>query len=170
MRNRLIVAAMVAALLLPMMAAQAAKVSVEFDESVNFKSYLTYALRQGTFARRIDVQGRIESFVKRELNQRGLAQVEVEDSPDLIVRTYALVDELTLEQLANETTWQFYTGLTDMDAYSVKGGTLVVDVSEAGGEKVLWRGLISAPVSGNIESVERKLDKAVAKLFRSFPR
>ena len=159
---------MVAALLLPMMVAQAAKVSVEYDESVNFDSYLTYALRQGTFARRIEVQGRIESFVKRELNQRGLAQVE--DSPDLIVRTYALVDELTLEQLANETTWQFYTGLTDMDAYAVGAGTLVVDVSEAGSEKVLWRGLITAPVNGNVDSVERKLDKAVAKLFRSFPR
>jgi len=166
LRNRSILAAFVVALLL--LPAWAAKVSVEFDESANFDVYLTYALREGTFARRIEVQGRIESFVKRELNMRGLAQVE--ESPDLIVRTYALVDELTLEQLADETTWQFYTGLTDMDAYSVGTGTLVVDIAEAGDAKVLWRGLITAPVNGTVDSVERKLDKAVAKLFRSFPR
>ena len=166
MRNRLIVAAFVVTLfLLPAIAAQ---ISVEFDDSVDFKGYRTYALREGTPARRMDVQIRIEGFVSRELEQRGLHVTD--DSPELIVRTYALVDKLTLEQLADQSTWDFYTGLTDMDAYSVKAGTLVVDIADANGEKVLWRGLVAAPVSGSVASVERKLDKAVAKMFRRFPR
>ena len=54
---------------------------------------------------------------------RGLAQVE--ESPDLIVRTYALVDELTLAQLADETTWKFYTGLTDMDAITLSTAQMI---------------------------------------------
>jgi hypothetical protein len=164
--NRPIVATLVLAFLL--VPAIAAQISVEFDESVDFKGYQTYALREGTPARRLEVQIRIEGYIARELDQRGLRLVE--ESPDLIVRTYALVDKLTLEQLANQGTWEFYTGLTDMDAYSVKAGTLVVDIADASGEKVLWRGLVAAPVSGSVESVERKLDKAVAKMFRRFPR
>jgi hypothetical protein len=166
LRNRSIVATLVVAfLLLPAIAAQ---VSVEFDDSVDFKEYQTYALRDGTPARRLDVQIRIEGYISRELEKRGLSRVE--ESPDLLVRTYALVDKLTLEQLANQGTWEFYTGLTDMDAYSVKAGTLVVDIVDPGSEKVLWRGLVAAPVSGSVASVERKLDKAVTKMFRQFPR
>jgi hypothetical protein len=166
LRKRPIVAALlVAAVLVPAIAAQ---VSVEFDDSVDFKKYQTYALREGTPARRLEVQIRIEGFIARELDQRGLRLVE--ESPDLLVRTYALVDKLTLEQLADQGTWEFYTGLTDMDAYSVKAGTLVVDIVDPGSEKVLWRGLVAAPVSGSVASVERKLDKAVAKMFRQFPR
>ena len=145
-----------------------AQVDAELDETVDFESFTSYAIREGTPARRIEVQARIDGFVKRELDQRGL--VLVEQSPDLVVRTYTLVSKLTLEQLADETTWKFYTGLTDMDAYSVKAGTLVVDVTDGTGDELLWRGLIAAPVSGSVASVERKLDKAVRKLFRRFPR
>ena len=146
----------------------AAQVSVEFDESVDFDEFLTYAFREGADAKRVEVQIRIEGFIKRELDQRGLMQVE--DSPDLVVRTYALVEKLTLEQLADETTWEFYTGLVDMDAYSVRAGTLVIDVADRSGKTVLWRGLVAAPVTGNVAAVERKLDKAVTKMFRQFPR
>jgi hypothetical protein len=155
------------ALLLPAPAI-AAQVSVDFDETVDFTRFETYAMREGTPARRPEVQTRIEGFIARELDRRGLRRAG--ESPDLIVRTYALVDKLTLEQLSDETTWQFYTGLKDMDAYSVKAGTLVVDVMDAGDDEVLWRGLIAAPVSGSVASVERKLDKAVRKMFKRFPR
>jgi len=151
--------------LLPALAAQ---VSVEFDESTDFESFVTYALQDGTPARRIEVQISIEGFIKRELDQRGMLLVQ--DSPDILVRTYALVDKLTLEELADQTTWEFYTGLSDMDAYSVRAGTLVVDIVDGSGERVLWRGLIAAPVGGSVASVEKKLDKAVAKMFRHFPR
>lgn len=166
MRKHLMTAVVLVALVL--LPAVAAQVSVEFDESTDFDRFATYTMREGKPAQRLEVQLTIEDFVKRELSQRGL--LPVEDAPDLIVRTYTLVGKLTLKELSDETTWEFYTGLTDMDAYSVNGGTLVVDILDGEAEKILWRGLITAPVNSSVASVERKLDKAVAKMFQRFPR
>jgi hypothetical protein len=150
----------------------AASVDVQFDPAVDFDRYRTFALHVGTAARRIEVQNRIEGYVAYELASRGLMQVE--RSPDLVVRIYCLVDRLTPQQLADPDTWAFYTGLVDVDAYDVKAGTLVIDLLEAsggdGGERRVWRGVVSAPVHGSTASVERKIEKAVHKMFRRLPR
>jgi len=158
-----------AALLLAIIAvpATAAQVSVQVDESIEFSRFHSYAFQEGKPTQRPEVQKRIDGFLVRELQRRGLrAQPE---SPDLLVVTYALADKLTLEQLSDPTTWQFYVGMTDVDAYSVGAGTLVVDVVRPDGGAVLWRGLVAAPVNGPVSKVERKIDGAVKKMFKRFP-
>jgi len=147
--------------------ATAAQVSVQVDETIDFEQFRTYALRDGKPAQRLEVQKRIDGFVSRELERRGLRAQH--DSPDLLVLTYVLVDKLTLAQLADPTTWAFYVGLTDVDAYSLGAGTLVVDIMQPNDGAVLWRGLVSAPVSGPVEKIERKIDAAVTKMFKRLP-
>jgi hypothetical protein len=147
--------------------AAVAQVSVQVDETVDFERFETYTIRDGKPALRIEVQKTIEGYVVHELERRGLHAEPV--SPDLVVKTYALVDKLTLEQLADPTTWQFYVGTADVDAYAVGAGTLVVDVLNPDGEALVWRGLVAAPVSGPVSKIERKLGSEVAKMFKRFP-
>ena len=143
------------------------RVSVEFDEAGDFSTYATFSFEVGTPARRGEIQQRIEAAVTRELAERGL-RVAVE-APDLLVLTHVLVDRQSLDQLSDETYWEFVTGVTGVDAYDVGAGTLVVDLVDPATNKVVWRGIAVETVRESAAKIERKIDKIVGRLMRNYP-
>ena len=154
-------------LAVPQIAASGVEVSVEFAEEVDFSRYVTYAWKDGTEARRPAAQKAIVRIVAGQLEDKGLQRVE--SDPDIYVSTHALVDRQTLDELADASYWEFMTGITSVDPYDLGAGTLVVDLIDARSEKIVWRGLASATVSGSVEKMTRKVDKAVRRLFEGFP-
>jgi len=48
-------------------------------------------------------------------------------------------------------------------------GQLVVDIYDASNAQLMWRGFVSDTVTDSTEKNERKLNDAVAKLFKRFP-
>jgi hypothetical protein len=148
-------------------AAASSRIAVEHDPATDFARYTTYAWKQGAPARRLETQKNIETTVDQRLLDLGW--VRVSHSADAWVSTYLLVDRHTLAELANPTTWEFYTGSMSVDAYDVGAGTLVVDIVDAATERVVWRGLVSGSVTGTAVRNQRKLDKALRKMFKRFP-
>jgi hypothetical protein len=142
-------------------------VSVESKKTFDFSGLTTYVWKEGTPARRPTIQTRITEAVDRELQRAGLKRVDAE--ADLYVIAHVLVDRHTLEELADSTNWKFWTGITTADPRDLEAGTLVIDLLDAASENIVWRGLASATVTGKAEKIERKIDRALAKMFKKFP-
>jgi hypothetical protein len=144
-----------------------AGVSVEFDREADFSRYTTYSWGEGTPGRRPGVQELIVAAIDRELAARGL--IKVDQGGSLNVLTHALVDKHTLEKLADPTYFKFWSGVNIVDPRTLKAGSLVVDLQDAGSEQIIWRGLATATVDRTFKKLGKKIDKVVAKMFRQFP-
>jgi len=144
-----------------------ADAQVDFDGSVDFSAYRTYAWQEGTPARRDEAQKRIVDAVERDLASKGLTRVERD--PDVYIATHALVDQHTPKELADPTYWDFVTGVTNIDAFDVRGGTLVVDATDASTMDRVWRGVVSEPVKGNPGRAFKKIESAVRSVLKHFP-
>ncbi len=159
--------AIVLAALLLVTAASAAKIESDADPQADFSSYATFAWGEGREAAEPDAQRWLTGLVRNALTSRGLRPVE--SDADLIVATYTLVERHTLEELADEATWDFWTGISDMRAGEVGGGTVVIDLIDRTTERIVWRGLASASVTDNRPKTRKKAEKALDQLFRLLP-
>jgi hypothetical protein len=99
--------------------------------------------------------------------KRGLRQVEAQ--PDLLVRAHVLVDAHSLEELADESQWEFWTGVRNISAYDLGEGTLVIDFVESASGRIVWRGLTTEKLSRSAEAEYDRLPKIVRKLLERYP-
>ena len=145
-----------------------ASVSIDARPGVDFSKYETYSWKLGTPARHERAQTRIVRAVGEQLVRDGF--VHVATDPDLYVTTHVLVDTHTLEELNNLNQWDFWTGMTDVDAFDLGAGTLIVDFVDASTGEIVWRGLVTETVTGTInDKTLKRIDKIVARLFKKFP-
>jgi len=50
-----------------------------------------------------------------------------------------------------------------------KDGSLIVDLVDASNNEMVWRGLATAVLSDKTKNNERKLNKAIRKMFKKYP-
>ena len=145
-----------------------ASVSTDSRPGVDFSKYETYSWKLGTPARHESAQTRIVRAVGEQLVRDGFVHVATE--PDLYVTTHVLADKHTLEELNSLNQWDFWTGITDVDAFDLGAGTLIVDFVDASTGEIVWRGLVTETVRGTMnEKTLKRIDKVVARLFKKFP-
>jgi hypothetical protein len=63
----------------------------------------------------------------------------------------------------------FGDGLATTTVENTPVGTLMVDIFDSSTQKLIWRGIASDTLSGKPEKDEKKMDKAVAEMFKKFP-
>lgn len=147
----------------------AVDVKADFDHHVNFSQYKTYSWGK------VDTpdplwNDRVKEAVDRQLAAKGLQQVPT--GGDITVVAVGLTHEKpTLETFYNGFDGWMWGGFADATTYveHYTVGTLVIDMFDTNTKKLIWRGSASDVVSGKPEKDEKKLDKAVAKLFEHFP-
>jgi hypothetical protein len=145
-----------------------ASVSTDARPGVDFARYETYSWKLGTPARHEKAQTRIVRAVGEQLVRDGFVHVATE--PDLYVTTHVLPDKHTLEELNSVNQWDFWTGMTDVDAFDLGAGTLIVDFVDVSTGDIVWRGLVTETVRGTMnEKTLKRIDKVVARLFKKFP-
>src|SRR6476659_4330663 len=126
------------------------KVRTNFDESIDFSSFHTFAHSGMTDrGRKIaatdnksPLRMRIKEIVNKELRQVGL-----EDRPDLLV--------------------DLLFGMMDADKY--QEATLVVNLAESSKKKRVWQAVITETVGESLEKNFESVDKGVAKAFKDYP-
>ena len=143
------------------------KIAAEQDPSADFSAYRTVAWGEGTPASIARGEAWLVEAIETELRERGL--VFVEQDPDLYVVSHALADEHSLEELADETRWEFWTGVRSVRAVDLGVGTLVVDLVDVESERVVWRGLASGAVSAYVDKNRKRVERMIRKLFRRCP-
>jgi len=132
------------------------KVRTNFDESVDFSSFHTFAHSGMTDrGRKIEptdnhspLRTRVKEFVNKQLVAKELRQVGLEDRPDLLV--------------------DLLFGMMDADKY--QEATLVVNLAESSKKKRVWQAVITETVGESLEKNFESVDKGVAKAFKDYPR
>jgi hypothetical protein len=172
---------------LPLMSvpARAQSVDVDYDKTVNFRAFKTYALgtvKMADDASPLMVQ-RTVSALEGQMSAIGFRKVDA--NPDLIVE----IQSSTREELSY-TTWGDFSpywggpypywggvaypfwwssGFSGVDLQTILVRTLIVDMIDARTEKVVFRGTADDTVSHKAKKNERKAYEAVAEIFEESP-
>jgi len=167
-------------LLLVCSAAHAQKIKVEFDKTVDFAQFKTFAWdpTPQAAARPLLVEA-IKGAINEELAKRGLKQVT--ENPDLYIALYGATDSDMAVTYSD-----FYYGPWGIPAFDqsflmwgslpgttntavVHKGQLVVDLIDAGRKKLAWRGIATQKLSDQQLKLVEQVNTAVEKLFAKYP-
>jgi hypothetical protein len=155
--------------LLTALGAFAQKITVEFDQAIDFSKYKTFAIRDGQLNSRNPalnselVKKRINADIERDLTARGLM---VATGPtDLNVR-YHFGSARKAELESYPAGWR---GLgTRVVRVPYTEGTLVIDLRDPSTRSLVWRGIASEEKRDAVK-IEGKLDDMVRKALEKYP-
>ena len=144
-----------------------AAMQAETSNRIGSIRYKTFTFEEGTPALRPAAQERIHAAVERELKAKGVRRVFGET--ELHVATHVIVDRHAMADLDRADYWEYWIGVSSVDAFDVRGGTLVVDLVDAAQQRTVWRGVASVSVKGSVDKNLKLIDKMVKRLFAEFP-
>lgn len=167
-RSRLRTSLLTACLTLSAMLAMPAfaqTVKVDYDRDVDFSTFKTYAWQEGRSGANPLVDKRIVQAIDAQLSAKGWTRVE--SSPNALVTYRAAINgRRQLNAWGHGPRWSGMGTITEEMIYT---GQIVVDISEAASERLIWRGLATDAVSDKADKNEKRLNEAIAKLFKQFP-
>ena len=156
-------------------AAQAQKVNVDFDKAVDFSKFKTFTWASGTPVANPMANQRIIAGIEGQLAAKGLQKVE--GNADLEVMYHGAVGQQTQLNSTNMGGWGYgwgrYGGMgmgtTTTTVQNIPTGELIVDIGDVQAKKFIWRGTARDTLSDNPEKNQKKLEKALTKMFQKYP-
>jgi hypothetical protein len=152
-----------------------AKLTTDYDHSVNFMNYRTCSWMKVKASDQL-WEDRIKHDINAQLSEKGWQQVA--SGGDASVSAF----ESTRDQPQIETYYDGFgggwgwrgwggggTGLATTTVDHISVGTLVVDIFDTKTKKLIWRSVASDTLSGNPEKDEKKLQGVVEDMFKHFP-
>lgn len=160
----------------------AQKVHVQFDKGVDFSKFKTYAWLESKHPAQALWAQQVVADIDRQLSRKGLSRVDTGAHPDLEVVYNAGVKERTIvegysygyvlaEYLYSQIygpSW-FWPRPSSWVSEVEKNGSLVVDLVNASSKDMVWRGVAGDTLSNSTKKNERKLNKAISKMFKRYP-
>ena len=158
--------------------AQAQKIKVEYDKSLDFSKFKTFAIDPVENPSKPMLRLAIQAAVQDDLTKRGLKLVT--DNPDLWVQMYGAIDT----DFAVSYSDLYYGGVIPPFDYSflmwgavpgatttvvVHQGQLAVDIIDASRKKLSWRGIAKEKLSDQREKLLDQVNTAVEKMFKQYP-
>src|SRR6266550_4650623 len=156
--------------------AYAQKVNVDYDKKTNFSSYKTYSWSRGTPAANPLGDKRIVAGIDAQLAAKGWQKVE--SDPDVVViYSAATTTETQINTFDSGGAWGGYRrgwggyggGMSTTTVEKIPIGQLVIDMADVKNKEFIWRGTASDTLSDKPEKNQKKLDKALTKMFKNFP-
>ena len=156
--------------------AWAQNVNVDFDKAATFTGFNTYQLSRGTLPDGVSplMVQRAAAAIDAEVTAIGMTKVDKD--PDIVVVFHAATKED--KQLTTWGTgggyygrpgWGAGMGTTQTSVDTIIRGTLVIDIIDARAKKLIFRGQATDTVSDNPQKNEKKINKAVEKIFNKYP-
>ena len=159
--------------------AAAQKVKVDANPNVDLSKYKTYTWAAGQSMSNPLIQQIIIENVDRAMMAKGLTRVQ--SDPDLTVVAWAATES---DLHISYPSWEksmgaINTGIAgSAGGWPVTRGTMVVDLTDAKTKNGVWRAkatdtLEHGPTGSAVKdakSVEKKITKAVDKMFKKYPR
>ena len=169
--NRLMVLLAVAWATLP---AGAQKVHVDFDHACNFSRYQTYRWAPSAPGQELNplMQERVAGFIEEALAARRLKRED--KAGDLLVSYQTRTEELPQYTTFTNGTgpgwgWGWGSSVAVTTVQPVLLGTLVVDLTDARQNRLVFQGVATTTVSPKPQHNTKKLASAVRKIFDKYP-
>ena len=175
--------AMILPALLPFMvivSCATVSVSSDYDQSARFDNLKTYAWMtvdeepNNTKVNNTLVMSRIHDAIDRQLTQKGYENIA--QNPDFFVAYHASVDEKTqIHSIpyygGGVGVYGFGTVHTNVYQTRYEEGTLIVDILDSEGKKLIWRGIGKGTVDreSDPETKTKRIKEAVEKILDRFP-
>jgi len=158
-----------------------AKVEIDFNPSLDFSQFKTYAYIGGVehlVMLQLNpelINDRVHRAVQRELTKKGLREVQATENPDLVVRYWANSQvQVNVAATGNWGPYGPYLGtywgfLYDtMSASSTREGMLVLDLIDAKNKDLAWRLYLVQKIV-KVDKDWQKADRDFTKGFESYP-
>jgi hypothetical protein len=160
-------------------------VSTDYDKTASFAAYKTFDFIPAAEVKNPLIRQRIEDAITAQLQAKGLTRSS--DNPDMLIAGHA---RLSSETHFDTTSYGYgwggwggyrgpyggYGGYGGMGssttvAREVPVGTLIIDVVDAKGKKLIWQAVASDTIDTNARADERdyRINKAMEKIFAGFP-
>jgi len=154
--------------------AWAQDVKVDYDKAANFGAIKTFNLKLGTPWGNQIGEKRVTDEITQALTEKGWKLAPEGPADAQVVLHGATQTKRSLNTFYSGMGGYRYRGFggtgtatTTESEYTV--GTLVVDIFDAKGENLLWRGAAQDELSDKPDKNVKKLAKASDKLFKDFP-
>jgi Domain of unknown function (DUF4136) len=149
-----------------------AQTYVDYNHNIDFTKFKTYAWGQGANPNAINnsiMAQSAQQAVDSQLAAKGLQKVEESQHPDLIVVTSSGMKQQTSYNAWGTGGWRWGGGMAEVTPETTNVGTLVVDIYDANGKQMIWRGIAKDTLSNKSEKNEKEMNKAVEKMFKQYP-
>jgi hypothetical protein len=159
-------------------AAWAQKVDVDWNRNTDFSKFKTYAWIESKHPGKGLWNQRIIDGVDAKLAKAGLKKVDASANPDLEVVYNAGVKEHTVVEGYDYYyhPWGWYGPRpwfgprpAYTDSYQEKEATLIVDLVDNSDKEMVWRGTARDTLADSSERNVKTFNKAMDKMFKSFP-
>src|SRR5262245_58055195 len=154
--------------------ANAQTINFDFDKSVSFGGFKTYAWVPGTNVPDQLVHNRLVNAVDVQLALKGMTKVHSDTKPDVLIAYHASFDK-DLQITGFGTGWGGYRfgGMRSGQARAeeILVGTMVVDIVDAKTNNIVWRGTATKDIDVNAkpEKRDKNINKTAEKLFKNYP-
>ena len=176
MKMKIAVAAL--ALLLAPALAIAQKTSYDFDKAIDFTTFKTYGLKDGTKVGDKLIDDRIVAAIESELAAKGFTKSE---TPDVFVVYHLAFD--SQKDISTYSSgyaggygpygygWGGGMGTTSTQVRNILIGTLVIDIADAKAKQIAWRGMATKELDPQAkpEKRDKNISNAVKKVFKNYP-
>jgi Domain of unknown function (DUF4136) len=145
----------------------------DYNHSTDFTQFHTYAWGQGPNPNQIAnsfLAQTAQSAVNTQLHAKGLTLVQESQNPDLIVIGSGGLKQQTTYNAWGTGGWRFGGGMATVTPDTSVIGTMVIDIYNAKGKVLVWRGMASNTLNESNSSKNNQIvTKAVQKLFKQYP-
>jgi hypothetical protein len=171
------------ALMLVAAVAYGQDVSYNFDQQADFAKYKTYKWVQVKDAEQIDplTAQQITAALEKNLALKGLTRVEGDGADLFIAYQVAVAKEKQIQTMDTGmygAGWgpRYYGGyygggMSTTTSSTIYVGSVALDMYDAVGKNLVWRGLASKQIDtkANPEKRAKNLDKGAAKMLKNYP-
>jgi len=163
---------------------QAQKIKVNYDKQADFSQFKTYAWAEHGAVAHPMLAANVQGAIEDELNARGLHQVALNASPQLIIQVYGSIDQES-SLTSNDPLYMATGGIPPFDpsfsgplntgqygntTITIHKGQLVVDLIDTANKKLIWRGMSQQNLAAhNPDKLLSQVNTAISKMFKQYP-
>ena len=161
--------------------AAAQKVFVDYDRTVDFESYKTFAWGPTFSANLKDTSPLAHAWLKNAIEYHLVkgGMIEDQENPDVKITYYANQYGVVQFQVVNagynygpgwywDPLWGPGMGATSFQTNTYDKGSLVIDIWDTKTKQAIWRGTATASLKEDPKKMTKLIDKVVEKMVKKF--
>lgn len=135
-----------------------------------FKTYKWVVIEGAQLPDQI-VDAEIKTAIDTQLAAKGLKKVAADPADLFVGYQVAVNDERQWNAYGGGLGWRMGGGMAQATSSTIKIGTLALDIYDAGGKTLVWRGAATKTLDdrANPQKRQENINKGVEKLLKDFP-